>query len=82
MRQSLITANTGNCSKTNLHSNASNGFFEGVEKLLEIWFSQSAEDLGSGDARDITRLVSWLNWNLSTFSMIQIYLLPSQWSTG
>ena len=35
-----------------------NSFFEGVEKLLEIWFSQSAEALGSGDARDITRLVS------------------------
>ena len=30
-------------------------FFEGVEKLLEIWLSQSKKIEGSGDARDITR---------------------------
>lgn len=32
-------------------------FFEGVEKLLEIWLSKSQKSLGSGDARDITRFV-------------------------
>ena len=30
-------------------------FFEGVEKLLEIWLSRSTNSIGSGDARDITR---------------------------
>ena len=44
MSQSLILSNT-----------CSNNFFEGVEKLLEIWFSQSNKTDGSGDARDITK---------------------------
>nr|CAB3221391.1 S-adenosylmethionine decarboxylase proenzyme [Phallusia mammillata] len=30
-------------------------FFEGVEKLLEIWFSQSEGSSGSGDARNVSR---------------------------
>ncbi|KAE8602691.1 hypothetical protein XENTR_v10014085 [Xenopus tropicalis] len=30
-------------------------FFEGTEKLLEVWFSQQDESKGSGDLRDIPR---------------------------
>lgn len=30
-------------------------FFEGTEKLLEVWFSQQDESKGTGDLRDIPR---------------------------
>lgn len=33
-------------------------FFEGTEKLLEVWFSRQDETKGTGDLRTIPRLVS------------------------
>ncbi|MBN3285542.1 DCAM decarboxylase, partial [Polyodon spathula] len=30
-------------------------FFEGTEKLLEVWFSRQDETKGTGDLRDIPR---------------------------
>lgn len=30
-------------------------FFEGTEKLLEVWFGQQDESKASGDLRDIPR---------------------------
>lgn len=32
-------------------------FFEGTEKLLEVWFSQQDEKKGTGDLRTIPRFV-------------------------
>ena len=32
-------------------------FFEGTEKLLEVWFSRQDETKGTGDLRTIPRLV-------------------------
>lgn len=33
-------------------------FFEGTEKLLEVWFSRQDETKGTGDLRTIPRFVS------------------------
>lgn len=33
-------------------------FFEGTEKLLEVWFSRQDETKGNGDLRTIPRFVS------------------------
>ena len=34
-------------------------FFEGTEKLLEVWFSRQDETKGTGDLRTIPRFVSF-----------------------
>lgn len=34
-------------------------FFEGTEKLLEVWFSRRDETKGNGDLRTIPRCVSF-----------------------
>lgn len=34
-------------------------FFEGTEKLLEVWFSRQDETKGTGDLRTIPRCVSF-----------------------
>lgn len=33
-------------------------FFEGTEKLLEVWFSRQDDNKGTGDLRSIPRLVT------------------------
>lgn len=36
-------------------------FFEGTEKLLEVWFSRQDDSKGTGDLRSIPRLVQKKN---------------------
>lgn len=41
-------------------------FFEGTEKLLEVWFSRQDETKGTGDLRTIPRFVSFKRERMET----------------
>lgn len=43
-------------------------FFEGTEKLLEVWFSQQDENKGTGDLRTIPRFVPFLRLRMGKLS--------------
>ena len=42
-------------SKTNQNSGKAANFFEGVEKLLEVWFTRAGGDTDASDLRNIPR---------------------------
>lgn len=53
-------------------------FFEGTEKLLEVWFSRQDDSKGTGDLRSIPRLVWGGNMSLTDFSVPESQIL-SYW---
>lgn len=56
-------------------------FFEGTEKLLEVWFSQQDEKKGTGDLRTIPRFVPFCACVWGNCRVHRPHVWPLVWLT-